>query len=248
MKINSTPRKTRSKLIIISNKKHWREAQLNREIMDVSAYTVSGATENQQIHDTPGSKAVCVRQAARDREQDPEPETRMGGGQVTSRSSSLLGISVSMIWTSSESTQTGKLEALRGQASNLLQDANERGEAKGEVVGWGETRGWWDKGRCWKPKAEWEQISNGECSRIASESSGLWQLRKFTVPASAVLLPLLPRESGLGASSRGNGNSWLSEKHGVEELKTVPAKKEHVLLIKEIRNVLTGVFKYEWGI
>lgn len=42
--------------------------------MDFSAYIVSGATENQQIHDTPGSKTVCVRQAARDRQQDPEPE------------------------------------------------------------------------------------------------------------------------------------------------------------------------------
>lgn len=65
--------------------------------MDFSACIVSGATENQQIHDTPGSKAVCVRQAARDGEQDPEPEMGMGGGQVTSRSSSLLGTSVSMI-------------------------------------------------------------------------------------------------------------------------------------------------------
>ena len=37
--------------------------------MDFSACIVSGATENQQIHDTPGSKAVCVRQAARDQSQ-----------------------------------------------------------------------------------------------------------------------------------------------------------------------------------
>ena len=116
MKINSTPRKTRSKLIIISNKEHWREAQFNREIMNFSAYTVSGATENQQIHDTPGSKAVCVRQAARDREQDPEPETGMGGGQVMSRLSSLLGTSVSMIWTSSESRQNRQIGSPTGSS------------------------------------------------------------------------------------------------------------------------------------
>lgn len=71
--------------------------------MEFSTYIVSGATENQQIHDTPGSKALCVRQAARDRQQDPEPETGMGGGQVTSRLRSLLGTSMSTIWTSSES-------------------------------------------------------------------------------------------------------------------------------------------------
>lgn len=78
-----------------------------------------------------------------------------------------------------------------------------------------------------------------------SESSGIWQLRQVTVPASAFLLPLLPHESGLGICSRGSGNSWLTEECGGEELKTVPANKEYVLLIKEIRNVLKEVFEYE---
>lgn len=46
-----------------------------------STYIVSGATKNQQIHDTPGSKAVCVRQAARDRQENLVPETGIGWGR-----------------------------------------------------------------------------------------------------------------------------------------------------------------------
>jgi hypothetical protein len=87
--------------------------------------------------------------------------------------------------------------------------------------------------------------TNYKWRMIASELSGLWQLRQLAVPASAALLPLLPREVGLGAYSRGDGNSWLREACGGEELKTVPAKKHYGSLIKEIRNVLKEAFEYE---
>lgn len=81
-----------------------------------STYIVSGATENQQIHDTSGSKAVCVRQAARDRQQNPEPETGMGGGQVMSRSGSLLGASMSMTRISSESGPNRQIASPTGSS------------------------------------------------------------------------------------------------------------------------------------
>lgn len=50
--------------------------------------------------------------------------------------------------------------------------------------------------------------------------------------------PLLPRERGLGAYCTGSGNSWPREWPQGEERKTIPAKKD-CLLIKEIRNVQT---------
>jgi hypothetical protein len=76
--------------------------------MDFSASIVSDVAENQQIHDTPGNEAVYVRQAARDRQADPEPETVMGGEQVTNRACGLLGTSVSTIRRNSESRHSGQ--------------------------------------------------------------------------------------------------------------------------------------------
>lgn len=48
-----------------------------------------------------------------------------------------------------------------------------------------------------------------------------------------------------GICSGGNGNNWLGEMCGGEELKTVPAKKEYIVFMKYIRNMLKEVFEYE---
>lgn len=141
----------------------------------------------------------------------------MGGGQVMSRSGSLLGASVSMIRISSESWPNRQIGS--PTLGSWGKGWGEEGERRRETKGWG------DRERCWKPKAEQEQITNGESSHIASESSGLWQLKQVPVPASAVLLPLLPREFGLGACSRGNGNSWLSKSVGVRSWKLFLQRK-----------------------
>lgn len=74
----------------------------------------------------------------RDRQQDPETETGMGGGQVTSRSGGLLGASVSRIGISSESRQNRQIEALRGQARSRLQEPEEGG-----ALGGGGAEGTW---------------------------------------------------------------------------------------------------------
>lgn len=149
----------------------------------------------------------------------------MGGGQVTSRSGGLLGASVSMIGISSESPQKRQIGSPPGvKQVASFRNRGRRGGVEGET---GRTPGeGGDRGKRWKPKAEQEQITNGECIRIASESSGLWQRRQLAVPASAVLLPPLPRESGLGVCSGGHRHSWLSAERGGEELKTVPCKEK----------------------